>query len=81
MIRVDSSYGFDDAIVESDEPGVTRIGRLVHWVISRNPSIVLVMPRELFPEPNGPVLEILVPPEVCEMDTRIAMPATILRVR
>lgn len=39
-----------------------RITRLIEWVVSGDPSIVLVACCELFPEPDCPVLVILAQP-------------------
>lgn len=64
--------------VESLEIYVFRVRWFVHGVITRNPRISPVMLRNLDPEIDHPVLEILEVPEEGLVDARVAVPALVL---
>lgn len=81
VMRVDRADGSEDAVVEADETGVFWVGRLVHDVVSCNPGIVNIMLRDFGPEPDEPVLKILVDPEACDMRAMVGVPSAVLATR
>lgn len=66
------------AVVPRDNGRMRRVCWLVQRVVARNPCVVPVVLRELLPEKDSAILEILVPPKVCDMCPCIRVPVRVL---
>ena len=71
MSGVDLANSLVYTIVEIYDASVVRIGWLIQRVVSGDPSVVLVMRGELFPQPDDGVLEVLMSPEIGDVGTCI----------
>ena len=78
VVGVDTADRSVDTVVERDQARLVRVRRLVERVVARDPRVVLVMLRELFPEPYDAVLEVLVVPEVGDVRARVRVPVCVL---
>lgn len=78
MVRVDCPNSLVYLMIEVDQPRMRRVGRFVHRVVGRDPRIADVVLRELLPEPDRPVLEVLVHPEVGDVCAGVGVPIGIL---
>ena len=78
MVRVDRADRGVHPVVEVDQAGLVRVRGLVERVVARDPGVVPVVLRELFPEPDGAVLEVLVVPEVGNVSARVRVPVGVL---
>lgn len=74
VFRVDGVNGLDATIVPIQKTSVSRIGWFVKDVVSGNPGVAFVVFGEFFPEPDCPILEILVNPEGCNVRWVIRVP-------
>ncbi len=55
-----------------------RIRRLIHYVIPRDPCVVLVVRRDFGPEPDEAVLKIFVAPKKRDVSPTVGVPAPAL---
>lgn len=78
MVRVDRPNSLVDPMVEVDQAGMRRVGGFVHRIISRDPRVADVVFRELLPEPDRSVLEVLVHPEVGDVRAGVRVPVGVL---
>lgn len=78
MMWVNGAYRRDDAVIERYKTRMTRVCRLIHRIIASDPRIILVMLRKFLPQPDNTVLKVAVPPEVTQVNSRIAVPPSIL---
>lgn len=74
MLRVNLANRRMETIVKINNPRVQRIARLIQDVVTRNPSIVLVMLSEFLPKPNYAVLKIAMIPKSCIVGSIVRVP-------
>ena len=78
VVRVHGADRLVDAVVERDDARLVRIRRLVERVVARDPRVADVVLRELAPEPEDAVLEVLVVPELGDVRARVRVPVGVL---
>jgi hypothetical protein len=81
MVRVDLANCLLNTSIECGEPNMLRIARFVEGVVSSNPRIASVPGGDLLPEPNSPVLVVLVIPESSIAGRIVGVPVWILTTR
>ena len=81
MVRVHRADRLVDAVVERDDARVVRVRGLVERVVARDPRVSDVVLRELLPEPDDAVLEVLVLPELGDVRACVRMPVGVLPAR
>src|SRR5258706_9255063 len=65
-------------LVKRVEQHSRRIGRLIKRIIASDPRVVLVTFGNNFPQPDGPILKMLVLPEKCLLRGVVGVPVLIL---
>lgn len=78
MLLVNLPDGVVYPDVEVDEAGLGRVCRFVQGVETGDPGVVLIVGRELLPQPHCAILEVLVYPEVGYVCTGVRMPVGVL---
>lgn len=80
MLLIDLPNLFVKSIIKVDQSSMLRMGirRLVENIVASNPRVALAVLSEQFPEPDETVLEVLVPPEIGQVCSRVGMPSTTL---
>ena len=81
VVRVHRADRPVDAVVERDDARVVRVRGLVERVVARDPRVPDVVLRELLPEPDDAVLEVLVLPELGDVRARVRVPVGVLAAR
>lgn len=81
MVRVNFPDGVEHTIVELNNSSLGCISRFVERIVSGNPGVAFVVLSELLPEPDSPVLEVLMQPECSNVAACISMPVGILPSR
>ena len=69
------------AVVERDNARVVWVGGLVERVIARDPRVAHIVLRELLPEPDDAVLEVLMLPELGDVGAGVRVPVGVLATR
>ena len=80
VVLVDGPDSLVQPVVPINQPFMfrVRICRLVQDVVAGDPGIIFVVGRELLPEPDEAVLEVLVSPEVAYVGTSVCVPSSTL---
>lgn len=78
VVRVDLADGRIDLMVPGLKSLVGGVAGLVERVVSSDPRIALEVGSDLLPEPDAPVLEVLVGPELGNVMRRVRVPISVL---
>lgn len=78
VVWVDRPNGLFNPHVKVDQTSMFLVGGFVQGVVTGDPSVVLVVRSEVFPDLDGSVLEVLVDPEVGLVVSSVGVPVNVL---